>query len=354
MARTVRDSKLDSRTAREKLRPRGKPYFRLLGPNLHLGYRKGQHGGKWVMRRYVGDEKYVVETIGAADDLADADGAGVSDVRSGPGQGARAREGARRAGADCEPRPDHHGTRRDRAIPGRARRTRGEVSRRQEEAGRALEAYQTCPGRREKLAAKPLAVLTTGDLAKWREGLEMAAGSAQRTTNDFRAALYAAAKSAKAALPATIRDTIADGLAKVDATSSVAREAQILPDADVRALIAAAWQVDAEGDWGGDLGRLVLVLAATGARFGQVARMTVANVLPAQNRLMVPTSRKGKGEKPTTHIGVRVGDDVLAALAKATAGRKGSEVLLLRPRWQPVASCVGRRASVARGVPPTK
>ena len=72
--KNVRDSSLDSRAAREKLRPRGKPYFRAIEHNLHLGYRKGKHGGKWVARRYVGDEKYVVETIGAADDFADADG----------------------------------------------------------------------------------------------------------------------------------------------------------------------------------------------------------------------------------------------------------------------------------------
>ncbi|HEY5207052.1 MAG TPA: site-specific integrase, partial [Roseiarcus sp.] len=77
MAKSVRDSRLDSRTAREKLKPSGKPYFRSLEPNLHLGYRKGKHGGKWVMRRYLGDEKYAVETIGAADDFADADGAKV-------------------------------------------------------------------------------------------------------------------------------------------------------------------------------------------------------------------------------------------------------------------------------------
>jgi hypothetical protein len=64
VAKTVRDSRLDSRSAREKLKPSGKPYFRDLEPNLHLGYRKGKHGGKWVMRRYAGNEKYVVETIG--------------------------------------------------------------------------------------------------------------------------------------------------------------------------------------------------------------------------------------------------------------------------------------------------
>jgi integrase len=190
----------------------------------------------------------------------------------------------------------------------------------------------------EKLAAKPLAALTTGDLAKWRDGLQMAPGSAQRTVNDFKAALNAIARRAKAQLPPTMRDTIKDGLATVHASPAAAREAQVLPDADVRALISAAWEIDAAGAWEGDLARVVLVLAATGARFSQVIRMTVADVRPADKRLKVPVSRKGRGEKKITHINVRVGDDVLAALAKATAGRKGSEPLFLRPRWEAVAA----------------
>jgi integrase len=77
VAKTVRDSKMDSRAAREKLKRAAKPYYRALDSGLHLGYRKGKSGGKWVVRRYVGDEKYVVETIGTADDIQDADGSKV-------------------------------------------------------------------------------------------------------------------------------------------------------------------------------------------------------------------------------------------------------------------------------------
>jgi hypothetical protein len=74
MARTVRDSKLESRTARAALKPAAKPYFRAIEEGLHLGYRKGQTSGKWVMRSYVGDQSYRVESIGTADDVIDADG----------------------------------------------------------------------------------------------------------------------------------------------------------------------------------------------------------------------------------------------------------------------------------------
>ena len=66
----------------------------------------------------------------------------------------------------------------------------------------------------------------------------------------------------------------------------------MLRDADVRRTVEAAWEIDAEGGWDGDLGRLMLVLASTGARFSQVVRTTVADVQVAQKRLMVPTAEK--------------------------------------------------------------
>lgn len=56
---------------------RGKPYYRSIGAGLHVGYRKGKADGKWVARVYVGDGDYIVETIATADDKAAADGQAV-------------------------------------------------------------------------------------------------------------------------------------------------------------------------------------------------------------------------------------------------------------------------------------
>src|SRR5229473_527662 len=78
MARAVRDAKLDSRAARERLAARGKPYFRTLDPGLHLGYRKLKGApGRWVVRAYKGEQSYTVETIATADDSSDANGVDV-------------------------------------------------------------------------------------------------------------------------------------------------------------------------------------------------------------------------------------------------------------------------------------
>ena len=82
MARTIRDATLETRAARSRLKPRGKPYYKSLEPGLHLGYRKPVSGaGKWVLRHYVGDEAYHVETITTADDFSDADGVAILDFR---------------------------------------------------------------------------------------------------------------------------------------------------------------------------------------------------------------------------------------------------------------------------------
>lgn len=76
MARRVVDATLDTRTARSRLRARGKPYWRQLEPGLAVGYRKPASGaGKWVVRHHLGGKnQYETDTFGVADDLSDADG----------------------------------------------------------------------------------------------------------------------------------------------------------------------------------------------------------------------------------------------------------------------------------------
>jgi len=77
MARTVKDARLETRAARQRLAISGVPYYRSLDPNVHIGYRRGASGGRWVLRWYRGEGGYKVETIGTADDKADADGVAV-------------------------------------------------------------------------------------------------------------------------------------------------------------------------------------------------------------------------------------------------------------------------------------
>jgi integrase len=106
---------------------------------------------------------------------------------------------------------------------------------------------------------------------------------------------------------------------------------------------AAAFDLDETGD----LGRLVLVLAATGARFSQVARLRVRDIQMIEKRIMVPLSAKGKGSKSKSHAPIPVGDDVIEHLRPVLAGRKGHEPLLERWRYRQTAPTVWER--VERG-----
>jgi hypothetical protein len=68
MARKVKDKTLDTRTARSELKPKGKPYYRIIEPGLHLGYRKLKGtAGTWLARHYLGKQAYEVERIGAGE-----------------------------------------------------------------------------------------------------------------------------------------------------------------------------------------------------------------------------------------------------------------------------------------------
>ncbi|MDP2354494.1 MAG: tyrosine-type recombinase/integrase [Beijerinckiaceae bacterium] len=87
----------------------------------------------------------------------------------------------------------------------------------------------------------------------------------------------------------------------------------------------------------GDTARMVMILAVTGARFGQVARMLVSDVHHDVSRLMVPTSRKGRGNKTTERTAIPVGTDVIEALRPAWEGRTGSSPLLERWRHRQIA-----------------
>jgi integrase len=80
VARKIRDATLDTREARSKLKPRGKPYWRTIERGLHLGYRRLKaKAGTWWARHYLGAQAYDVENIGAADDLSDPDGVAILD-----------------------------------------------------------------------------------------------------------------------------------------------------------------------------------------------------------------------------------------------------------------------------------
>lgn len=79
MARTARNSSLETRTARARLPIRRTPYFAKIAKGLRLGYYRGAIAGSWVARYYRGAGVYDTEALGVADDTLEADGHKVLD-----------------------------------------------------------------------------------------------------------------------------------------------------------------------------------------------------------------------------------------------------------------------------------
>lgn len=147
----------------------------------------------------------------------------------------------------------------------------------------------------------------------------------KRLINDLKAALNAAYIDNRLALPRDMAATIKIGLKPVfdaDPEEPVARINQVLTHEQVRDIVHAAAAIDEDGDFG----RLVLVLAAMGARFSQIRRMLVQDVQVEQGRLIVPHSRKGRGKADDIRLPVK--REVLDQLLPAINGRDAQAPLL--------------------------
>ncbi|TPL86804.1 integrase [Mesorhizobium sp. B2-3-14] len=353
MAKVLKEAELTTAKARSRL-PVGE-HARRLDAEAHLYYRKGIRAGVWFVRwrNWGAGANYKQAPIGAANDTNDKPSEGLLTFL----QAERAaREHVEKARVDAKAAAEGptvtvrmavevYVARRDAREKGRSGREG------RSDANRRLSRHvlgQDKRGKQAAIPASPLAgvalhALKDRDLTSWRDGLpaDMKATTVRRLANDLRAALNAAYVANRARLPATVPGTIKHSLAapsghdEPDGDDAGARESQILSDADVTRLLRAAREIDRTEGWEGDLFRLIVLLAATGARFSQVVRMKVGDVQRAYGRVMVPVSRKGRGSKSGA-APVPVGSDVLDALLPASTGRPNDAPLLERWRHKQV------------------
>ena len=347
MPKTVIETAITTVAQRKKLAPRGKPYWRALDHReVHLGYRKGKRGGSWLARRYMGKGKgYKYYPIGIADD----------ELREGTLSYDAAVKAARQLIEQA--RRDEHAAAAGPALTVRdaiesyvehreARDSRRKGRKTKSDATSRLGRYVTgLPARGKRDAMPPAALadialrdLTEADLLAWREGLPdiLKRSTKQRLINDLKGALNEAHQTNRSRLPATLAGTIKHGLkvAEVDeedALDTAVRDDQILGDGQIASIIGETRDLDAERNEDGDLFRLVVVMAATGARFSQVVRLRVGDVQAKESRLFMPNSRKGRRAK-TGNTPVPIGADILEVLAPVIRGRPKDALLL--ERWQ--------------------
>jgi hypothetical protein len=249
MPRQVRDAALETRTARSRLRVRPRPYYRLIAPGLHLGYRKLASGpGTWIARRYLGNGSYATENlrtsgnlIVTADDYADSDGEAVLNF-------AQAQDRARAAVR----RNDDSG--RLLNVKEAIDRYRVGLEQRGGDAGNASRIMLHLP---EVLGSKSVAQLAARDFRTWRDTLiknKLTPATINRINAVFKAALNFAADEDER----IVHHVWDRALPNIPGTA-VARNV-ILPEGDVRKIIASAYE-ESEA-----FGLFVEVLAITGSR----------------------------------------------------------------------------------------
>jgi integrase len=327
MARTVKDANLDSRTARSRLKARGKPYYRSLEPGLHLGYRRASSGsGRWVARHYIGDEKYEVEVIATADDFSDPDG--VEILSFGQAQAlARTRMVARAHASAGKTGPLTVEEAIDSYIGFL------ETNRKSARFARYVADAFILP--KLELGKTEVEALSTDKLRAWHSKLAKASarirtrdGEKQRFKDDAddperdrrrKATANRILTVLKAALNRAWRDgkvTSDSAWRRVEPFESVdAARVRYLTIAEAQRLINAS---------AADFRRLVRGALETGARYGELCVLTVADFNLDSGTVAVRQSKSGKPR----HIILT--DDGAIFFRSLTAGRPGSEFMFLK------------------------
>jgi integrase len=312
MVRSARARKLETRAARLKLPVAKKPVFAKIGPRVGLGYRRNQTAGTWVLRVADGKGGNWTKAIGNADDFEEADGNNTLDFWQAQDR-ARviARVGRDGEGDDGKPVTVSRALDRYEADL----KTRG---------GDVANVARVRLHLKEPLAGKRVALLTARDLRTWRDSLakHLSPATVNRTAGALKAALNLVADNDERIISRQPWDM---GLATIpDAEES---RNVILPEAAIHSIISEAYQESHE------FGLLVEVAAVTGARVSQLARLEVQDVQSdrADPRLMMPSSRKGRGQKKITRRPVPIPAALAARLRSAIADKAATAPLLLKP-----------------------
>ena len=353
MARQVRDARLETRTARSKLKVRKDPYFHLIEPGLFLGFRKLTSGpGTWVVRRYNGAREsgspYTIENLrtlgqGAlvlADDFEDADGVFIMTFA----QAQRVATKDKRAKADQPIGPYTVADALDAYLRFLASDGRSEAA--IYDARRRIEAFI-----RPALGGIRLSALTSDRLRRWRDETAGAAprlrtrkGEAQKhrepvETDDARRARRATANRTWTVLRSALNHAFREGKVESDIAWRKVKPFRSVDAARLRYLsIEEARRLINSSD--PDFRPLVQAGLQTGARYGELCALTVADFNPDVGAVLIRQSKSGKPR----HIALT--DEARAFFERLTTGRGGAEPMF--GEWKKSDQIRRMAAAVAR------
>ena len=338
MGRATPLPEIDTAAKRRRLEPRRNPFWISVAGGrggLSLGYRRQAQGpGSWVAKMVAAGRR-IEERLGQADDDRCDDDALSYKVAL-----AAALEWANRQIAAFEESDgDRH-----RSAPTVRSATEAYILKRLE---RSASAGANAKVRLVKhvigdkaFADMLLRRLRASTIESWRKRLTpaLAPSTVNRLLNDVRAALNDACEQHRRTLPVGLPGEIRTGTRALSIRSSARK--QILDDAQLRAVLEAAWAVDG----GEDFGPVVMLAAATGARFSQLTALTVGDVQFNRQRILVPSSHKGRSSHARPPIPIPLSDGVLRRLASFTAGRNAEEPLLQTWAYERAGAAKWRKA----------
>jgi integrase len=318
MSRTVRDAKLDTREARNRLPVRPRPHWRTLRPKeLHIGYvrrRKGQPG-YWTVRIYRGPQAagspYRVERLtGVADDFQDADG--VRTLSFAQAQDAALKKKFRGARGPLTVRS---------AIEDYIRYLRAE-KRSGADAETTAEALIL-----PQLGNLLVADLTTAQLTKWRDDLALAPARLRGTfrraakTDDAKRARRATVNRVMTTLKAALNRAFKQGLTDDDlAWRRLERYGEVDARRPGHLSVEEAQRLINAADEDSGFRDLVSAALQTGMRYGELGALRVGDF--AHGKVAVHRSKSGKARHVT------LTEEGVALFERLTIGRKGDAVML--------------------------
>jgi integrase len=332
MARTIKSAELGTREARGKLKPRGKLYFREIERGLHLGYRrlKGRAGTWWV-RHYVGNRSYTVVSIGAADDLSDADGEAILDFKQAQDK-ARERMVSRAHEAVGKAKPltvnqamaAYLDFLDDNRKSGADARFRYEAFIKDQLGDTAINDLTSDQIRawHVGLARKPPRIRTKPDAPQRHraigtdaESVRKRKATANRTLTVLKAALNRAWRNKRKLVPSDAEWRAVEPFENADAA-----RIRYLSLAEGRRLINAC---------DSDFRKLVRAALQSGCRYGELARLTVADFNDDVGTLAINVTKTGKPRH------VVLTDEGVAFFRQLCAGRAGDQLILPKSDGSP-------------------
>jgi integrase len=325
MARRLKDATLDTREARGKLKPQGKPYWRAIERGLHVGYRrlKGK-AGTWWARHYLGEQTYQTEPLGNADDLSDADGVAILSFWQAQDK-ARERMVARAHTAAGKAGPYTVADALDAYIDFLDNEGRSATA--------ASDArYRDRAFIRPKLGEVELAELTSERLRAWRNALAKSAprlrtkaGEKQKhreaaDSDEARRARQASANRIWTTLRAALNRAFETDKVDTDKAWRKVKPFRSVDAARVRYLtVAEAKRLVNAAD--PEFRPLVIAGLQTGARYSELARLIVGDFNPDSGTVHILKSKSGKDRH------VVLTEEGAAFFKRQAAGRPGDALM---------------------------